>query len=237
MTRVALALTVIGGCYDPSVALPCTLTCSKEVPCPGDLICDTDARCHAPGVQGCPAPADGSIADGRSFQLSDCPANYNVSIASTALTSRYRLITMGAPYWSQEALCAADLPGATHLLIPENVQEMIELSQYIEPIISGLAWATGVVQSPTAATVSSDWIRFDGVAVDPAIWASGEPDDNDGNEANHSSQIGEIDTRPAFQRMYDQTGDTYPVAICECDGKPISATARMYIENDPNNPN
>jgi len=26
-------------------------------------------------------------------------------------------------------------------------------------------------------------------------------------------------------------------AVCECDGKPISTIARMYINNDPNNPN
>jgi hypothetical protein len=48
-------LLLLGSCYSPHLA-PCSVTCGPGSPCPDDLSCGADARCHAAGdSQACPA--------------------------------------------------------------------------------------------------------------------------------------------------------------------------------------
>ena len=171
------------------------------------------------------------------FDVATCPVGYNITIASSM--SRYKLVTSQTTFGPHMTNCADDLVNATHLVIPETLQEIIELSRYIDPLNNtGSVFFIGVVQEPSAATPSEGWIRFDGQPLNPALWHPDEPDDLNGTEADHYSQVGSFNKEPANERMDDlphQAAGTG--AVCECDGKTIAPLAQMFVDNDPGNPN
>ncbi|HEY5921895.1 MAG TPA: hypothetical protein VIV11_09510 [Kofleriaceae bacterium] len=186
-------------------------------------------------------PVDAAIdvpIDAPPFNVASCPTGfggYNVTIASS--TSRYRLIVAQRSWWVHAADCDADLPGATHLVIPDSGQEIIELSQYIDPIANtGSFFFVGAVQSSAAAVPTMGWIRIDDGPVPAEVWAQAEPDDDDGIE-NSMTQLGFFDKSASVRRMSDGSGLVTRGAVCECDGKTYGTTARAYIDADPNNPN
>jgi hypothetical protein len=55
---VVIAAAAFGdGCYQPSPAAPCTLTCDQANPCPDNLECGADHLCQSPGAGTCAAEA------------------------------------------------------------------------------------------------------------------------------------------------------------------------------------
>jgi hypothetical protein len=242
MMRWLFALALLAGCYERSGATPCTLTCDQATPCPGELVCGTDGVCQAPGSISCSlidggldARADDAPNDGRVFPR-DCPQDYDISLPSTAATSRYKLSTTKTKYWSQETECAGDIPGATHLAVTQTVLERNELGGIVDSMTagSGAYVYVGAVQRPDAIVATGGWIWLDGQAVDVAVWATNTPFDAGDGEQNHDAQVSMLDT---LMGLIDVTGSADIDAVCECDGIPIDATARTYVDTDPNNPN
>jgi hypothetical protein len=170
------------------------------------------------------------------FDLTTCPATYSVRIASSP--SHYRLVTAQATFWEHTTACASAKPGATHLVIPESVEEIVELSEYIDPISNtGAVFYVGVVQDSSVTTPAEGWIRFDGQPVDPALWLAGEPDDFDGTETDRYSQVAGFDKSPQNERMDDLPGVNDLGTVCECDGKSITPAVQAFVDADPRNPN
>ena len=229
--RLLVALGVLSSCYEPSSVQPCTVTCDAVTACPGELVCGADSLCHAPGATLC-SLTDAGPGDGSGFTISDCPSTYDVVLASTQATSRYRVVFSVNPFWEHETACSSHLPGATHLLIPDSVQELDELVL----AYSGINFYVGAVQDPTMTSPSAGWIRLDG-AVNLVGWSLDQPDDENDNEEDHNSQIAYVSSVAAGGRLFDASGLVNFRAVCECDGRPISAMARSYIDADPNNPN
>lgn len=56
--RVLLVAAALAGCYSPELK-PCSVTCSAGDPCPTDMACGGDHRCHAPDdTSTCPVSKD-----------------------------------------------------------------------------------------------------------------------------------------------------------------------------------
>ena len=240
------SFALLGGCYQPSGVTPCTLTCDQATPCPGELVCGSDGVCHAPGSTACSlidagvdsvdARIGDARADGQGFPA-DCPSDYTISIPSTASTSRYKLLTTDDKnYWLHEEDCRNDVPGATHLATTQTTIERNELGGIVDSMIagSGAYVYVGAVQRPDAVAAVGGWLWFDGQPVDMGLWASGLPFDAGDGEQNHDAQTAMLDTTMG---LIDVTGNADLEAVCECDGIAIDATARTYIDTDPNNPN
>jgi hypothetical protein len=234
----ALCGFALVACYDARGVAPCVLTCDTATPCPNGLECGSDQFCHGAGTTICTA-TDAAESDSdaippdSSFKIpGDCPAGYNVMISATS--SRYRIIanTTGEQnqFWNHDTACAADIPGATHLATLDSFTERDQLALQLA---SGLYYV-GAVQKPTAMFPPLAWIGFDGAQVPGALWAPAEPDDLGGVEADHNEQVAILDSSMG---LFDVTGLSLAGAICECDGIPVAATARMYVTDDPNNPN
>jgi hypothetical protein len=241
--RWLFAFALLAGCYDRSSVTPCTLTCDQATPCPSGLVCGTDGVCQAPGSISCSLidgggvdTADGNDAARDAHTFANCPQAYNISIPSTASISRYKLLTAGMNYWQQEAVCAGDVPGVTHLALTQTVNERNELGGIVDSMIagSGAYVYVGAVQRPDAVAAVGGWIWLDGQPVDAAVWASGTPFDAGDGEQNHDAQAAMLDS---MMGLIDVTGSADLDAVCECDGIPIDATARTYVDTDPNNPN
>jgi hypothetical protein len=242
--RWLFAFALLGGCYQSSSAIPCTLTCDQATPCPGELVCGSDGVCMAVGSIACTlidaGAADGddgadAPVDARMFPR-DCPAAYDISIPSTMTTSRYKLITSKMTYWQHEAACAGDLPGATHLATTQTASERNELAGVVDSMLagSGAYVHIGAVQKPDAIVPTGGWIWLDGQPVDSGLWVTNTPYDAGDGEQNHDFQVAMLDT---MMGLLDSSGLGDIEGACECDGVPIDATARTYIDTDPNNPN
>ncbi len=122
-------------------------------------------------------------------------------------------------------------------MVPNALQEVVELSQYIDPLPNtGATFYAGAVQDPNAATPGAGWILLDDSPAPNDAWFSGEPDDEDGVE-NHMYNLAFFDKTSIVRRLFDSTGGPARRAVCECDGIPIAATSQSYIDADPNNPN
>lgn len=60
-----LAVAVLAGCYQPSVA-DCTVTCTSETSCAEGQVCGADGWCAAPSIAGrCASVADAASIDGE----------------------------------------------------------------------------------------------------------------------------------------------------------------------------
>jgi hypothetical protein len=51
LSRLAVALAVLGGCYSPELR-DCTVTCAMATDCAADQVCDPDGYCTAPSAAG-----------------------------------------------------------------------------------------------------------------------------------------------------------------------------------------
>lgn len=184
-----------------------------------------------------PPPMVDAGIDAPPFSIDSCPAGYTVSIASTTGTSRYRLVTVQGSYWQHAANCNDDLTGVTHLVVPNNAQEIVELSQYIDPLSNtGASFYVAAVQDPTAALPDAGWLLGNDVAVPAEVWLTGQPDDADGAE-NHAENVAYFDKSPSVRRMRDSYGGMKAGSVCECDGVPLGAMHQQFVDADPNNPN
>jgi hypothetical protein len=167
----------------------------------------------------------------------DCPPSYTASLASTAATSRYRVITTTGTFWPQNATCNSDRPGVTHAVTLGTMQELIELKAHLDTVSTLDRYYLGGVQDPQATAASQGWIWFDGTPLLQTAWyqPEGEPDDaNSGVEA-HNAQLVIIDRTLTY--FHDASGTSSYGIVCECDGTPVAATAQDFVDRDPKNPN
>jgi hypothetical protein len=172
--------------------------------------------------------------DAAIFDPTTCPAAYTIMIASSP-SSRYYVRTATTSYWMHHSGCKTDLPGVTHLMLPDSTAELSEIVAATASMAVGYnEFLVGAAQNIAAATApNTGWTRVDGNAFDPALWLPNEPNDADGNEANHAENVASID------RMYSLMNDTVGVtleapAICECDGKAVPAGVESILAGDPN---
>jgi hypothetical protein len=163
--------------------------------------------------------------------LESCPSTYNITLASTAATSRYRAVTAQNVFWAIETDCRDDAVGLTHLVITETQTELDEVYVQIAAAVNLACWI-GVVQDPAAGSAAAGWIRLDGAAADLTQFAVNEPNDNNGGGNNF--KVGGFRCNSAQSRLIDNSGQEDGIALCECDGKAVSDTANNYMLNDPN---
>lgn len=168
---------------------------------------------------------EAAIAD-AGFDAASCPARYDVALPGP---SRYRLIADGHPAWTQSEACAADLPGATHLAVLTMSDEIARVGALVttppQPIAGNAVWV-GAVQQRTAIRPGDDWLWVDG---EPLIngWGGVEPNDRGDGEADHDEQFVKIEKAKPY--LTDTAGGDSNGALCQCDGKPIAASAAAAI--------
>ncbi len=150
--------------------------------------------------------------------IEGCPESYTVTIASSR--SRYRITSTDLSFDEHHRACAADAPGATHLVTLNSVTEEIELAPEIAavPMPARGRFYVGAVQPPGQTVVDAGWLGFDGAPVPADVWAAGEPDDLDDIEDSTEQRATVNDTR----FMLDVSGPVPYGAVCECDGVAIA---------------
>jgi hypothetical protein len=183
------------------------------------LIAGCGFQAHAPlDEEAAPVPDAG-------FDAASCPASYGVTLPGSG--SRYRLIPDGGPAWMQSDACAADLAGATHLVVLESAAELNGATALVAappaPLAGNAIWV-GAVQQTTATLPAARWLRLDGSAV--TGWGGIEPNDRDGRE-NQEEQFARIEKGKLY--LQDSAGTGNNGALCECDGKPIAPAAADAI--------
>lgn len=100
------------------------------------LITGCGFQAHAPvDEEAAPVPDAG-------FDIATCPTRYDVLLQGQT-SSRYRLIAAGHPAWLQSDACAADLAGATHLVVLDSQDEL-------DRVVSLVAAPTTPVNAITA---------------------------------------------------------------------------------------
>jgi len=186
------------------------------------------------------APVDSVDApdgDARAFDpAADCPSTYTVALPSTMVGSRYRVIDTAVLAWDGFAACDAD---STTIVHPMSIGSMTELTELAAAVTSAVQtrFYIGGVQDPTATTPGTQWINFDGTQLLDGAWYTPEAEPNDlddGDETDHEQQLLIIDK--TLQYLHDAVGNTVYGTICECDGTATSATARAFVDADPNHP-
>jgi hypothetical protein len=175
-------------------------------------------QAHAPtDEQAAPVPDAG-------FDVATCPPSYGVTLLGSR--SRYRLITDGHPAWAQSDACAAELQGATHLVVLDSQPEFDSAVALVAATTTPVnAIWVGAVQEPTATQPLVGWLWFDGSPVTGG-WSGIEPNDSDGTESR-KEQFARIEKTKLY--LQDSDGKTSSGALCECDGKPIAPAAAAAI--------
>jgi len=158
-------------------------------------------------------PADAGI-DAAVFDPAQCPAGYANTGITSSPDSRYRLIDSDAAFAIHHVDCNDDKIGWTHLVVLDTVQE----AQQIRATITTRTYYAGVVQPKSSGQPGNAWLRFDGVAMSPGLWQSGQPNDNNDSENNEQNFAAADDNSGLLN---DVSGTTSYRGVCECDGKPI----------------
>lgn len=202
--------------------------------------CGFDAPRGAP--DGPPADPDAAapdaVPDAPPFDpVAACPPAYATQLASTSATSRYRVITTPARFWPHNADCNDDLSGVTHAATLGTMQELLELKAHLDTLPSMTRYYLGGVQDPQAAAANEGWIWFDDTPLLQTAWHTpeDEPDDANAGNEDHNQQLLIIDRELTY--LHDAAGVTSYGIVCECDGAPVTATARRFVDEDPVNPN
>lgn len=157
------------------------------------------------------------------FDLADCPPSY---IELWYPGSRYR-ISRGGTAWLHHDTCAGDAPGLTHLAVIETSEEHVALEARraaVEQI-----WYVGTVQRRTALTTDQHWLWLTNDAP-VLIWHTDEPNDVDESESDHWEQFAVMHST-AFG-LIDYDGAVVFDALCECDGRAITALARDTVDSN-----
>jgi hypothetical protein len=248
--RVAIVLALVAACR-----IQAAFECDFDEQCrDGDVLgtCQLEKFCSFPDdscasgqrfadnaggalagtcIDEAPIPDDSGI-DAAPFDISLCPQSYNRELGQVA-TSKYRLITSRANVWAQAAACKADLPGATHLVVIDNAEEMNALRANL-PVFPPLSAYVGVVQDPAATTASAGWIHFDGRAVS-GLWTGPEPDNQQMPEVDFHANVAILSN--GFGTGLEDTQGTQTLeAFCECDGTPVHSMAQAFLDGDPSKP-
>jgi hypothetical protein len=247
VTRRALVLALLAtGCRVTG-----TFECERSEQCRSNRMsgtCEPTGFCSFPDPA-CPSGlryseyAGGGYAeqctitlDAAAWTPASCPGAYNITLPSTAATSRYRIVATPSMFWPHENVCSAGMPGATHAINLETTEELADLRTQLDALSQRLHYV-GAVQDPAATAADAGWINMDGTPVATGLWtvSTAEPDDGDGGEDDHLNQLATYDRQVTGLR--DAIGTELAGIVCECDGLPVSAMARTSIDTDPNNPN
>jgi hypothetical protein len=193
--------------------------------------CSFGSPAAVDGMPGPPAEAGAPAFD----PATDCPGTYTILLASTALTSRYRVITTTAQFWPHNTACNNDRPGVTHAAVLGAMTELLELEAHVDALPLDRFYLGGV-QDPQATAPSQGWLWFDGTPLLQTAWyTQGSEPNDDGGIENQEQQLLILDTSQMY--LQDAVGATAYGIICECDGTPVAATAQDFVDRDPNNPN
>ena len=119
--------------------------------------------------------------------------------AAGTSTSLYRVSANDRSWVDAQAECAADVAGATHLVVVSSATE----SDFIK---TKLGWV-GLSDRATEGT----FVNVTNEPNDYRPWISGQPDNGSGNENCVQMKAGGLDD--------DQCGNAH-VFVCECDGRP-----------------
>ncbi len=160
------------------------------------------------------------------FDTALCPSTYDVPLVNQQ--SRYRVIKIGNAMWSQSDDCDNDLPGATHLVALDDLEEIAAVRAYLEALPDNLQAWVGAVQRSNAAAPDAAWITTGDAAL-PSYWCRpAEPNDGGSQPESGREQFAWVESNsPCF---IDSPGQNSHGALCECDGKPIGASAAELIE-------
>jgi hypothetical protein len=177
----------------------------------------TTSRLDAPAGDGDDAtPGGDASVDARPFDFADCPTGY---LAVNGAPSRYRIGTTG-PYRPAHFDCKDDSAGFTHLAVLDTLAE----ANALFGAVAAEFW-TGIVQEQSQATAKIGWHVITGGAVEPTLWASGQPDES-GNPENNQQNVAKL----ASDGLDDDTYTDNKVVVCECDGVPIDLIVEGYIQ-------
>jgi len=188
-------------------ALLCAAACGKELNAdfcdahPSDDRCLMGTGADATGRDG------GGSGSGDAGPLPTCPSNYDITIASQP-RSKYS-IEDGIDDWNSAVVkCAAEMPGATHLVVIGSQQELTELDTWFDR--KRFVGVSDKNTSNTYLAVTDEVVSFPALYM-PAqpTWATGEP--------NSSGNCVAIDVNLQASDE-DCTGATVDLAwMCECD--------------------
>jgi hypothetical protein len=170
---------------------------------------------------------DSSIDTPPPFDTSTCPAKFDITLPSVPNAKFYMDVGTGN-YGVVAMRCIAELQGATHPANVHSAQTVTEVAALFSA--GGPAWIyVGVLQDPTATTPIGGWINMDGSAFDATLWSNAnpvQPDDGDGDEANHLQQAGAVLYTGEFGDY--QTNLGVPL-LCACDGVPVAPRAMTFL--------
>lgn len=201
--KYLLALVAFAACDfpTPSEEYACRVTsdCEAGRVCEGGycVVGSASPVDAAPGGDAA-VTADAAMPDANNFpaQLALCMAG-GYEPASNG--QYYRLPPNQASWVNAEADCADDVPGATHLVVLSNPDE-VQIAR-TEPGWIGLS----------DRTTEGTFVTVTGETGDQRPWASGQPDNGSGSEdCVRILGTGQLDD--------DQCGSNRFYA-CECDGK------------------
>ena len=167
----------------------------------------------------------GAPPDAAAFDFASCPPTYSADLPGP---SRYRLIPEGRPAWTHSDDCADDMPGATHLVVLETLDETMRVAMLVNAppvVLAGNSVWVGTVQQVPATAPNQGWIWFDGQPLTMG-WHNGEPNDRGAIEDRQEQFVKLEKNRTYFT---DSSGTDSYGALCECDGAPIAQTARDAI--------
>jgi hypothetical protein len=197
--------------------------------------CSFRAQSGAPGAAEVDAAA-GVVDAPRPFDpVTDCPGAYGTMLPSS--TSRYRVITTLATFWPHDATCNDDVPGATHAVVLETMQELVELDAVLDATQTLDRYYVGGIQDPQATVRTAGWISFDGEPLLQTAWYAPEFEPDDGGLdliEDHGQQLVILDR--LLQYLHDAAGVTAYGIVCECDGRRVAEKAKAFVVGDPNNP-
>lgn len=167
---------------------------------------------------------DVAVADGATFDAGrDCPPSYE---AMSPQASRYRVADVAQEAWFHNVACESDAPGLSHLAVIDTQGERVALLAALDTRNS-YRWYVGAVQRGASATPDAAWLWLTGSSFDTNQWAEFEPDDANGIE-DGSEQFAML--QDGYTGMADFIGNNSQLALCECDGRPVTDEGRMALD-------
>ncbi|MEO8841667.1 MAG: hypothetical protein ABI591_00630 [Kofleriaceae bacterium] len=157
------------------------------------------------------------------FDPAMCPSGYTNHLVTASPNSRYRVTNQADVFSALYNACKNDHPGWTHLVVLDTTQEATQ----IETALNGNSYYVGAVQPANQAMVTAGWLQLTGEAVPADLWQTSQPNDDGDNFENNEQNLTAVDNTSGL--MNDVAGSFQYLGVCECDGKPIAATAEAAL--------